>query len=367
MYTDETLASCMLLIVYEVTECPDQNINGWLNHMKGCSKLFELRGPKAYESDFSHLLFSSFRLLEVSLPKTIHNIPISCADGLKIQQAITERRRTYLSSSQWTTLPWKSRDKDKFHEFLDIMTQLPNVIAEGYDLYTSLGSGQPASTDPIAMVTRVLEVIKHAWELDAKFRAFYVELERENPGQLYWPELSQGMITTADEVELGKVFPVAFRFLNIKYAHICMLYWASTAILWAGMVYMYNVIAGLEALQIQLQSSTETQSTESEGGSPLGFGVAMLPPLEHRTDLSSPAKKICQTVEYSIVHEDQSPWSTRAVFPLKVCVEAFHDSPGCEREKSWSIAAMHNITEGGVRILGHLTPEQLSGHAFLPG
>lgn len=69
MYTDETLASCMILIAYEVTECPDQNINGWLKHMKGCSKLFELRGPKAYESDFSHLLFSSFRLLEVTLPK----------------------------------------------------------------------------------------------------------------------------------------------------------------------------------------------------------------------------------------------------------------------------------------------------------
>jgi hypothetical protein len=65
MYEDETLAACMMLVTYEVTECPDQNITGWLNHMKGCSKLFELREPKSYNSDFSHKLFASFRLLEV--------------------------------------------------------------------------------------------------------------------------------------------------------------------------------------------------------------------------------------------------------------------------------------------------------------
>lgn len=65
MYRDETLATCMLLIAYEVTECPDKALTGWLNHMKGCSKLFELRGPKSYDSEFGYELFSSFRLLEV--------------------------------------------------------------------------------------------------------------------------------------------------------------------------------------------------------------------------------------------------------------------------------------------------------------
>jgi Fungal specific transcription factor domain len=69
MYTDGTLSSCMLLVAYEVIECPGENITGWVNHMKGCSKLFELRGPKAYNSVFSHMLFSSFRILEVGLIK----------------------------------------------------------------------------------------------------------------------------------------------------------------------------------------------------------------------------------------------------------------------------------------------------------
>lgn len=67
MYRDETLASCMALIMYEVVECPDQNINGWINHAKGCAKLFELKGPNSYGSNFGHRLFLSFRLLEVCI------------------------------------------------------------------------------------------------------------------------------------------------------------------------------------------------------------------------------------------------------------------------------------------------------------
>ena len=65
MYEDETLAACMILVTYEVTECPDQGLAGWLKHMKGCSKLFELRGPKAYDSDVSYQLLTAFRLMEV--------------------------------------------------------------------------------------------------------------------------------------------------------------------------------------------------------------------------------------------------------------------------------------------------------------
>ena len=370
MYTDETLASCMLLIAYEVTECPDENITGWLNHTKGCSKLFELRGPKTYESDFSHMLFSSFRLLEVGLLKGnpwCHN---SFADilSLKIQQAITERRRTFLSSSEWITLPWKGREKTKYHQFLDTMALLPNVIAEGYDLFNALGSeAETKSSDPMAQLAKVLEVINHTWQLDANFRAFYADFERENLGQLYWPELSLGTVTTADEAELGKVFPVAFQFLNTNHAYICVLYWTSSAILWAGMVYMYKVIAGFQAQRAAPQAPEDATSSNSEGDHQPGFGVEQLPPLEHRADISSAAKNICQSVEYSILNEDQTPWATRVVFPLKVCVEAFHDTPGCEREETWSIAAMEKLSGGGIRILGHIGNKNLTEHAFLPG
>ena len=45
---------------------------GWMSHMKGCAKLFELKGPAAFSSDFGHKLFISFRIMEV---RCTHDIP----------------------------------------------------------------------------------------------------------------------------------------------------------------------------------------------------------------------------------------------------------------------------------------------------
>jgi hypothetical protein len=65
MHKNETLAACMALIMYEVIECPDEKLDGFFSHMKGCAKMFELKGPTAYHSDFGHQLFLSFRVGEV--------------------------------------------------------------------------------------------------------------------------------------------------------------------------------------------------------------------------------------------------------------------------------------------------------------
>jgi hypothetical protein len=65
MHRDEICASCVTLIMYEVIECPDKNIVGWESHMKGCAKLFELKGASAFQSDFGHQLFLAWRIMEV--------------------------------------------------------------------------------------------------------------------------------------------------------------------------------------------------------------------------------------------------------------------------------------------------------------
>ena len=76
MYKDETAASCMALVAYEVMECPDHTVAGWIKHTQGCSKLFELRGPKAYSSEFGHELFLAFRQLEACfIPSPLRPTP----------------------------------------------------------------------------------------------------------------------------------------------------------------------------------------------------------------------------------------------------------------------------------------------------
>jgi hypothetical protein len=77
MYKDETAASCMALVAYEVIECPDRTITAWVKHVHGCAKLFKLRGPKAYSSEFGHELFLAFRQMEV-------RHPIPCFHGCEV-------------------------------------------------------------------------------------------------------------------------------------------------------------------------------------------------------------------------------------------------------------------------------------------
>ena len=75
MYADETAASCMALIAYEAVECPNQTVNAWKGHIQGCTKLFEIRGPRAYSSKMGHRLFLAFRQLEVYIyPSSLSKI-----------------------------------------------------------------------------------------------------------------------------------------------------------------------------------------------------------------------------------------------------------------------------------------------------
>jgi hypothetical protein len=43
---DETFAAAMLLVLYEVVECPDDSRDGFMKHLEGCTRLVVARGPR---------------------------------------------------------------------------------------------------------------------------------------------------------------------------------------------------------------------------------------------------------------------------------------------------------------------------------
>jgi hypothetical protein len=126
-----------------------------------------------------------------------------------------------MSRPEWLEVPFRGHPKTPFHQLLDIVAPLPGIIEQGYHIRGS---------DPASRLIAMLGIIDSCWKIDAKLRRFYEELERTSLGPLYWPELSKDE-NPADDAELGKVFPVAFHFLNPRMAHICMLYWATLVIL----------------------------------------------------------------------------------------------------------------------------------------
>ena len=67
VHTDETLAACFLVSMYELLECPAGDKYAYATHNKGCARLIQLRGPKAWRKGFAHSLFLAIRPQCVSL------------------------------------------------------------------------------------------------------------------------------------------------------------------------------------------------------------------------------------------------------------------------------------------------------------
>lgn len=67
MYRDETLAACMALAMYEITECPSKDASGYLSHCNGLETLVRLRGPEAHMNGLGHHVFLMSRIHLVRL------------------------------------------------------------------------------------------------------------------------------------------------------------------------------------------------------------------------------------------------------------------------------------------------------------
>jgi hypothetical protein len=74
-------------------------------------------------------------------------------------------------------------------------------------------------------------------------------LEEEAVGPIYWPE-SSTEIGGIDSEKLGMFFPVAFKFSDMRTAHVCMFFWATPAILWSGMACTYKVLLRFQAVNL---------------------------------------------------------------------------------------------------------------------
>lgn len=261
-----------------------------------------------------------------------------------------EKRRTFLSGSDWIEAPFEGRPKAKLQQLLDIAAQLCTIIADGYQMLKGVIEGTK-TLDPTVMLLGLLGLIDRCWKIDVQLQNFYHILEEESVGPIYWPELRE-----SDEIS---VFPVIFKYPGIRTAHTVIFYWATSAILWSGMAYTYKMLLGVQVANTMRTGTTPDTNLAQ-------FDIAQLPPLGHRTDITALARNICQSIDFCLADDFGGVGARAAVFPLKVAIEAFHDAPGCEKEQAWAEATMGNIIQSGVRIMQHI-PIQMTDRAYLPG
>ena len=65
IYHDHTLAACSLLSQFEISQCPQDSVRAYLQHMEGCEKLVQMRGPERHVEGLGHKLFLLFRVQAV--------------------------------------------------------------------------------------------------------------------------------------------------------------------------------------------------------------------------------------------------------------------------------------------------------------
>lgn len=70
--SDETLATCIALLTYELTDRPTGPPSGFPTHLKGAIALLKHRGPNSITSPLSFSLFLTLRSFSVSLPCQNH-------------------------------------------------------------------------------------------------------------------------------------------------------------------------------------------------------------------------------------------------------------------------------------------------------
>ena len=322
MLTDDTLATCLLLGIYELIICPAKGKFGYASHQDGCARLIELRGPEAHQEGLGHSLFIAVR-------------------SLYTLRSMQQHATMFLTEPDWMQVPWTTAPKTESDHLWDCLARAPAIFqrADGFDTWT-----------PLERLCNALEMIEDCWQIDAELEQLYTHLENSFPGPLFWPELSI-MEDPADDGEMGKLFPVAFHFCHLRIAMIMTLYWATLCMSWHGMGLLYGVVADcsveckdVDALQTRpsllldgLRNSSadcpcKTDSTVSCSNT---FDVSKLPPLAHRTDFAAPGKNVCQAVEYCLQPEMLVSGPSSILAPLGIVVGTLQTYERYRREVAW--------------------------------
>ena len=263
----------------------------------------------------------------------------------KILQALGRHQSTYLSTPAWLSKPWLTHPKRPIDQVFDFFSLAPEIFKQA-DKIDGLS--------PHDALHEILEVIGRCWKIDAAVEQFYADFESKMLGPLYWPELSRE-ISSVDDVELGKVFPVAFHFLNLKMATALMFYWATLLMLRSGLCRLYQAIPTLDlscreiaCCCISCKDKTPNDDSHTHAHK---FSMSQPPPLDHCSDFPSMAWNICQSVEYCMQESMLGLGPASVSAPLTIVNDTLKALPGYRREVSWAEAAITKVTERGLRML----------------
>lgn len=227
---DETIATCLTLGIYELTENPiikqtqgstefqyTQNnrpdsktdprvekdgVSAYRRHMEGAMMLLKLRGPDASNTPLAHSLFL----------------------GLRRQTVVTtlvKHTDTFLSHDDWRERPWSKYPKTLLDSCLDSILDLP--------VLQRLCDTMEKETEVDTKISQCQTIIKDCNTILASMEAWHAAFAEYVAGPTHWSKFS-GLESEQDDPVLGKPFPVSYWFPTFSIAYMSMTFWSAVMV-----------------------------------------------------------------------------------------------------------------------------------------
>lgn len=126
------------------------HFKAWAGHNSGEASIISLREPEAYSSGAAHTLLADGRFHIVSMPIPTARAVAKASPALS---CIMRRKRCFLNSDRWKTIPWKTRRKSPKDKLTDIVLEIPGLLEDLNELMTS-----PPGEDFRPLAKRILSI-----------------------------------------------------------------------------------------------------------------------------------------------------------------------------------------------------------------
>ncbi|KAE8445894.1 hypothetical protein EG329_012673 [Mollisiaceae sp. DMI_Dod_QoI] len=299
--------SAMVLELYEMIAF--NPASGWLKHAGGVGRLIELRGPWRHQPPEARRLFEATRQL-IAL------------------ESLAKRKRCFLESSEWKTIPWALEPDSKLNIYYlhDILCDIPGLMEDANMLQSSELSPEDFTTHHTVLSENIFSCLKTLYE-------WRVSWQRQNPDSC-WEVLSTELSRSAGTQAL---FPIVFQFTSLP---------AATDIALYNAVLLLLLRLGFQVIGPQFDFSLAISSPQD-----INYGPLIPPGLA--PDARSVAIEICKSVDYHLVDDRRGAGAFFLLFPLRVAWQALHPA---SPEAVWLKSIMSIIADStGFEISRGLT------------
>ncbi|PKS08021.1 hypothetical protein jhhlp_006633 [Lomentospora prolificans] len=325
--SEQTLAACMALLLYEIIECPGGTFMGYLAHYQGYMELLRMRGASAHTSGLAH---STFQVLRIHTAIQCFRVP----------------RKTFLADPEWQHGPWSSNpdQKSPFDRLVDILLlEVPEYIRHCQAL-TDMA-------DPNQTLSSAQEVLRESREIEHLLDKWFDYFKSLVPGALYHAELSK-VDTAVDDSELGKLFPVTFQFPAFIVGQSMVYYWVTLVLVQARQCYIHGMLARLVAVldsigrdKLPCKCKCAHHAVDTPTDCLRHFTADTLASLNYRSEWPRAiVNNICQSVEY-FLGDTTRGFAPVGMLPALAVAKGFWEhAPGSwDRQIAWTDEMVERI------------------------